>query len=134
MKLFTITSGLLGLALAIAQVAADDVTYSVIAFPGTNGNVSVSVGGQDYLLSQSSLNANLFTGTAPFGYGYRYVMSMMDKKVGVTRAAETNARSLSDGVSLTGNEFFNRSRTVYDVPALPRAYNPIYPGKRKNNN
>ncbi|KAI8973704.1 coth protein-domain-containing protein [Mycotypha africana] len=40
---------------------------------------------------------------------------------------ETATRKLAQGVTSTGNEFFNRSRTVWDVPSLPQAFNPIYP-------
>ncbi|KAI9498498.1 coth protein-domain-containing protein [Zychaea mexicana] len=40
---------------------------------------------------------------------------------------ETTQRKLKQGATATGNEFFGRSQTIYDVPDLPQAYNPIYP-------
>ncbi|KAG0164856.1 hypothetical protein DFQ28_009623 [Apophysomyces sp. BC1034] len=116
MKLWTI-SGVIGVALS-AVISAADVQYSVIAFPQPGQSVSVSVGGQDHPLKASQQHPNLFTGTAPAADTYRY---------SVNNQPEAAQRTLAKGATSTGNEFFNRSRTVYDVPALPQAYNPIYP-------
>ncbi|KAI9279635.1 coth protein-domain-containing protein [Sporodiniella umbellata] len=99
-----------------------DVQYSVIAFPEGNQNVGVSVGGQVVQLQKSSAHPNIFSGAAPFGSSYQY--AIMD---GQTNHPESTTRKLAEGVTSTGNEFFNRSQTVYDVPALPQAFNPVYP-------
>lgn len=108
--------------LAFNGALAADVQYSVIAFPTGNQNVGVSVGGKTVQLQKSSVHPNIFSGTAPFGSSYQYVI--VD---GQTNTPETTTRKLADGVSSTGNEFFNRSQTVYDIPALPQAFNPVYP-------
>lgn len=124
MKLFSITSGIISVAIAsLNLVNAADVTYSVVAFPGNNETVAVSVADKDYLLQPSQLSTNLFTGVAPNApdYHYTYLTSTGAKP-------EAVVRHLADSATATGNEFFNRSRTVYDVPALPKAYNDIYPG------
>ncbi|KAI9362308.1 coth protein-domain-containing protein [Pilaira anomala] len=116
MKLITIASGLASIAFALTNAA--DVTYSVVAFPDSGDNVAVNVGGQDYPLQKSPMHGNLFTGTAPFGAEYRYT---------VGQKAENATRHLTQDATATGNEFFGRSRTLYDIPAIPRAFNPIYP-------
>lgn len=122
MKLSIISTGLISIAIALANAA--DVTYSVIAFPGSD-KVAVSVGGQEYVLQRSPINANLFTGVAPFGAEYRYAI--------VNDSGQSNnedtTRHLDESATSTGNEFFGRSKTIHNIPALPRAYNPIYPGK-----
>ncbi|KAI9362311.1 coth protein-domain-containing protein [Pilaira anomala] len=117
MKLVTIATCLASIAFIFTNAA--DVTYSVIAFPGRNDSiVVVNVGGQDFPLQKSPLHDNLFTGTAPFGPEYRY-------KVG--QNVENITRHLAENVASTGNEFMNRSITKLDVPAIPLAYNPVYP-------
>ncbi|KAF7726856.1 hypothetical protein EC973_008363 [Apophysomyces ossiformis] len=116
MKLWTI-SGVIGITLS-ALVASADVQYSVVAFPQSGQTVSVSAGGQTYPLKPSQQHPNLFTGSAPAADTYRYI---------VNNQPEATQRTLAKGATSTGNEFFNRSRTVYDVPSLPQAYNPIYP-------
>lgn len=113
--------------LAFNGALAADVQYSVIAFPTGNQNVGVSVGGKTVQLQKSSVHPNIFSGTAPFGSSYQYVI--VD---GQTNTPETTTRKLADGVSSTGNEFFNRSQTVYDIPALPQAFNPVYPSNLFN--
>ncbi|KAI7873215.1 coth protein-domain-containing protein, partial [Mucor mucedo] len=120
MKISLVTTGLI--TIAIAFVHAADVTYSVIAFPGSD-KVGVQVAGQDYPLQRSPMHANLFTGIAPFAAEYRYTIL---NSQGQAQPEETT-RHLDDAATTTGNEFFGRSKTVYDIPALPRAYNPIYP-------
>jgi opacity protein-like surface antigen len=122
MKLFTITTGFISIVIAIVNAA--DVTYSVIAFPKANENVGVSVGNQDYPLQKSPENANLFTGNAPFGAEYKYTIITSNGN-----KPENTTRQLAETTTATGNEFFGRSKTLYDIPALPRAYNPIYPRK-----
>lgn len=112
--------------LAFSGVLAADVQYSVIAFPTGNQTIGVSVGGQTVQLQKSSVHPNIFSGAAPFGSTYQYVI--MD---GQSNTPESTTRKLADGVVSTGNEFFNRSQTVYNVPALPQAFNPIYPSKKK---
>ncbi|KAG2212783.1 hypothetical protein INT46_002111 [Mucor plumbeus] len=108
--------------LALSGVFAADVQYSVIAFPTGNQGVSVSVGGQTIALKKSDVHPNIFSGTAPSGETYQYVITD-----GQTNTPETTTRKLAQGVTSTGNEFFNRTQTVWNVPSLPQAYNPIYP-------
>ncbi|KAI9006564.1 coth protein-domain-containing protein [Phycomyces nitens] len=119
MKLWTFTSLI---SIAVSAISAADVQYSVVAFPKTGETVGVSVGGQVYNLASSTFHSNLFTGSAPFGDTYQYVLSS-----GATNTPEPSTRSLAQGASSTGNEFYGRSKTVYDVPSLPQAYNPVYP-------
>ncbi|KAG0951208.1 hypothetical protein G6F57_001778 [Rhizopus arrhizus] len=126
MKVLTISTLV---TLAFSSALAADVQYSVIAFPSGNQNVGVSVGGKVVPLSKSSVHPNLFSGTAPFGSSYQYVM--ID---GQSQTAESTQRQLADGVTSTGNEFFNRTKTVYNVPGLPQAFNPIYPTLMTNMN
>ncbi|KAL7332918.1 hypothetical protein PS15p_201895 [Mucor circinelloides] len=108
--------------LACSGVLAADVQYSVIAFPTGNQGVSVSVGGQTVALKKSDVHPNIFTGTAPSGETYQYILTD-----GQTNTPESTTRKLAQGVTATGNEFFNRTQTVWNVPSLPQAYNPIYP-------
>ncbi|KAL0092755.1 secreted coth spore-coat protein domain-containing protein [Phycomyces blakesleeanus] len=119
MKLWTYTSLF---SIAVSAISAADVQYSVVAFPKSGETVGVSVGGQVYNLASSTFHSNLFTGSAPAGDTYQYVLSS-----GSAATPETTTRSLAQGASSTGNEFYGRSKTVYDVPSLPQAYNPIYP-------
>ncbi|KAI9284441.1 coth protein-domain-containing protein [Umbelopsis sp. AD052] len=115
MKLLT------GLAfIASAVYAAADVQYSVVAFPAGGQSVSVSVGGQQYPLANSAQYPNIFSGSAPSGNTYQYVLT------GTNGAPESTTRNLASGTTKTGNEFFNRTQTVYSVPGLPQAFNPIY--------
>lgn len=122
MKLLAITTGLVSIAFAFTNAA--DVTYAVIAFPGASDSVAVSVAGQDYPLQKSPMSGNLFTGVAPHGAEYRYTIIGSNGQ-----KAENTTRHLDESATTTGNEFFGRSRTVYDIPSLPRAFNPVYPGK-----
>lgn len=110
--------------LACSGVLAADVQYSVIAFPTGNQGVSVSVGGQTVALKKSDVHPNIFTGTAPSGETYQYVLTD-----GQTNTPESTTRKLAQGATATGNEFFNRTQTVWNVPSLPQAYNPVYPSK-----
>ncbi|RCH81917.1 hypothetical protein CU098_002285, partial [Rhizopus stolonifer] len=84
--------------------------------------ISVSVGGKTVALQKSNLHPNIFTGTAPFGDTYQYVITD-----GQNNQPESTTRKLAQGATSTGNEFFNRSQTIYNVPGLPQAYNPQYP-------
>ncbi|RCH79919.1 hypothetical protein CU098_003803, partial [Rhizopus stolonifer] len=81
------------------------------------------INNNQYPLQQSSLNENLFSGIAPYGaqYRYSYITSSGQTAESVTR------QLAGESVVATGNEFFNRSKTVYDVPEFPKAYNPVYP-------
>lgn len=115
MKLLT---GLAFIASAVYAVA--DVQYSVVAFPASGQSVSVSVGGQQYPLANSAQYPNIYTGSAPSGSTYQYVLT------GNNGAPESTTRNLASGTTKTGNEFFNRTQTVYPVPGLPQAFNPIY--------
>lgn len=117
-------AGLQILTLLSTVVLAGDVQYAVVAFPQGTQSVGVSVGGQIHPLARSQEHPNLFTGTAPAGDTYQYVLIG-----GQNNQAEPTQRKLAQGATSTGNEFFGRSQTVYDVPALPQAYNPIYPRK-----
>ncbi|KAG1473373.1 hypothetical protein G6F56_000984 [Rhizopus delemar] len=116
MKLLSIS---ICLSLVFSNVLAD-VQYSVVAFPAENQGVGVSVAGQVVALQKGSV-PNLYTGSAPFGSSYQYVLT------GQTNTVESTSRQLAEGVTSTGNEFFNRSKTIYDVPSLPQAFNPFYP-------
>lgn len=115
MKLAT---GLAVVAFALRVTA--DVTYSVVAFPSAGQSVAVSVGGQQHTLSNSPQYPNIYSGSAPSGKTYQYVLT------GNGGAPESTTRTLASGVTSTGNEFFNRTQTVYNVPGLPQAFNPIY--------
>ncbi|KAI8876577.1 hypothetical protein K501DRAFT_261925 [Backusella circina FSU 941] len=115
--------------IALSGAIAADVQYSVIAFPSSGQNVGVSVGGQTVALQQSSDHPNLFSGSAPSGDSYQYVIIN-----GQANTPETTTRKLAQGTTSTGNEFFNRSQTIYDVPDLPQAYNPYYPTLMTNLN
>ncbi|KAI8060358.1 coth protein-domain-containing protein [Gongronella butleri] len=114
MKWFTVGS-MLTMAVSLVQA---DVNYAVVAFPPSGGTVAVSVDGQTHPLSADSQVPNLFKGTAPSGSSYQYVLN---------NQPETPKRTLANGASSTGNEFFNRTHTTVDVPSLPQAYNPVYP-------
>ncbi|CDS05325.1 hypothetical protein LRAMOSA07854 [Lichtheimia ramosa] len=104
-------------------VSAGDVQYSVIAFPQGSQSVGVSIDGKIHPLDRSKQTPNLFTGAAPSpSKAYQYVL--ID---GQQNKPESSQRTLKEGTVGTGNEFFGRSQTVYDVPALPQAFNPIYP-------
>jgi hypothetical protein len=109
--------------IASAIYVAADVQYSVVAFPSGGQSVSVSVGGQQYPLTNSPQYPNLYSGSAPSGSSYQYVLT------GSNAGPETTTRTLASGASSTGNEFFNRTQTVYSVPGLPQAFNPIYDRK-----
>jgi hypothetical protein len=110
--------------LSLSGAWAADVTYSVVAFPTGNQGVSVSVGGNVVALQKSTVHPNIYSGTAPAGDSYQYVLTD-----GANKTPETTTRKLAQGITATGNEFFNRTQTVYNVPSLPQAYNPIYPSK-----
>ena len=100
---------------------ADDINYAVIAFPNESQGVGVIVDGQTHAL-EATQYPNLYQGKAPStSNSYQYVLT------GNQNQPETTQRQLKNGATSTGNEFFNRSRTVYDVPSLPQAYHPIYP-------
>lgn len=118
------------LALAFASLSlasAADVQYSVVAFP-KDQTVSVIVNGQPYPLTASSI-PNLFKGSAPYAPQYQYALTG-----GSGDVMESNVRQLAEGVTTTGNEFFNRTRTVYNVPDMPQAYHPIFPPLMSNMN
>ncbi|KAI8981416.1 coth protein-domain-containing protein [Pilobolus umbonatus] len=106
----------------LSGVLAADVQYSVVAFPSGTQGVAVVVGGQNVPLEKSATSPNIFTGLAPYGATYQYALTE-----GQTATPESTTRNLAEGVTATGNEFFNRSRTVYNVPGIPQAYNPFYP-------
>ncbi|KAI9487231.1 MAG: coth protein-domain-containing protein [Benjaminiella poitrasii] len=128
MKIFSTTLGLIGTAIALTSVNAANVTYSVVAFPGQGETVAVSINGTDYPLQTSTVSANIFTGSAPYGSEYRY--TYLD---GTNQKPESTIRQLtSTSITSTGNEFFNRSKTIYDIPELPRAYDPVYPPYKSN--
>ncbi|KAI7850225.1 coth protein-domain-containing protein [Circinella umbellata] len=104
---------------------ADDINYAVIAFPNESQGVGVSVEGQIHALEATQYR-NLYQGKAPFTSNpYQYVLT--SNSGNNQNQPESTQRQLKEGATSTGNEFFNRSRTVYDVPSLPQAYHPIYP-------
>lgn len=111
------------MAIATAAVNAADVQYAVVAFPPNGAGVAVSVAGQNHALAADSQVPNLFKGSAPSG-DYQYVLTN-----GQNSTPELPKRKLADGATSTGNEFFNRTHTTVDVPALPQAFNPVYPRK-----
>lgn len=110
--------------LALSGAWAADVTYSVVAFPQGNQGVSVSVGGQVVALQKSTVHPNIYSGNAPAGDSYQYVITD-----GANNTPESTTRKLAQGATATGNEFFNRTQTIYNIPHLPQAYNPVYPSK-----
>ncbi|KAF1807017.1 coth protein-domain-containing protein, partial [Mucor lusitanicus] len=122
--------GYLSLAVLSFQIIqAADVEYSVVAFPQDQQNVAVIVGGQAFPLTRSTEYPNIFKGVAPAGEQYQYSLTG-----GPGDVVETNLRTQQAGITATGNEFFNRTQTVYNVPALPQAYNPIYHPLQSNMN
>ncbi|KAI9305379.1 coth protein-domain-containing protein [Cunninghamella echinulata] len=108
----------------INYAIAQDVQYSVVAFPNPTQKVNVQVNGQWYPLQANANVPQLYQGSAPFSATYQYGLISDDQQ---NNAIEAYQRNLTQGTQSTGNEFFNRSRTVYDVPELPMAYHPIYP-------
>ncbi|GAN11269.1 hypothetical protein MAM1_0521c10828 [Mucor ambiguus] len=122
--------GYLSLAVLSFQfIQAADVEYSVVAFPQDQQSVAVIVGGQSYPLTRATDYPNIFKGVAPAGEQYQYSLTG-----GPGDVVETNLRVQQAGITTTGNEFFNRTQTVYNVPALPQAYNPIYHPLQSNMN
>ncbi|KAF7726932.1 hypothetical protein EC973_008227 [Apophysomyces ossiformis] len=111
-----------GLAALCVGIAAADVQYSVIAFPQGEQKVGVSINGQIHSLSPSQEHPNLYKGSAPSAETYQYVL--LD---GANNVPESTQRRLAAGAASTGNEFFNRTQSVHNIPALPTAFNPIYP-------
>ncbi|KAI8645883.1 coth protein-domain-containing protein [Parasitella parasitica] len=123
MKFLTISSSLFALSIAsINFVTAADVTYSVVAFPEESTIVAVTIDNQNYPLKAGNLSSNLFTGVAPYAQEYHYTYLTSNGFV-----SEDVVRHLPDSATTTFNEFFNRSKTVYDIPPLPKAYDDIYP-------
>ncbi|KAI8072731.1 coth protein-domain-containing protein [Gongronella butleri] len=119
-----VTLALLTLNAVALKVLAQDVAYSVIAFPNSAQQVQVRVNDQWYPLQANAAHPNLYQGNAPAPQStYQYALTTDDHQQDVI---EHYKRTLHDP-SGTGHEFFNRSRTIYDVPALPQAYHPIYP-------
>ncbi|KAF7726934.1 hypothetical protein EC973_008229 [Apophysomyces ossiformis] len=106
----------------VFHLVAADIEYAVVAFPAANQGVGVSVAGKLYPLKKNDQIPNLFSGTAPETDTYQYALTEGQKQI-----AEIYQRKLLKGTTKTGNEFFNRSRTIYDVPELPQAYHPVYP-------
>ncbi|KAI8973705.1 coth protein-domain-containing protein [Mycotypha africana] len=119
------TTGLISLAITLlsSTVYANDVTYSVVAFPAQGEKVSVNVGNQSYPLQSSSTCPGVYTGNAPFGAEYHYALVDASGKA----TAEPFKRTLAQNSSTTGNEFFGRSKTLWDIPELPQAFPPMYP-------
>jgi hypothetical protein len=103
--------------LSLQLVYAADIEYAVVAFPQAQQSVSVIVGGQSYPLAQSPEFPNIYKGVAPSADQYQYA---------VGDVPETVPRKQQAGITTTGNEFFNRTQTIFNVPALPQAYNPVY--------
>ncbi|KAI9244477.1 coth protein-domain-containing protein [Phascolomyces articulosus] len=101
-----------------------NVQYCVVAFPNQGEGVSVSVNNQNHALKASTDHPYLFCASAPYGQVYEYVYT--DASGQVTKKEEQK-RSLPSNAASTGNEFFDRAPTVYSVPELPQAFNPIYP-------
>ncbi|KAI7890835.1 coth protein-domain-containing protein [Mucor mucedo] len=102
--------------LSLQLVKAADIEYAVVAFPQAQQSVTVVIAGQAYPLSPSAEHPNLFKGIAPSGDQYAYALG------DVTETPRTQAQ----GIASTGNEFFNRTQTLFNVPSLPQAYHPIY--------
>ncbi|KAI8986432.1 coth protein-domain-containing protein [Pilobolus umbonatus] len=115
MKTRSFTSCLALAFLSLNLVNAADVEYSVVVFPGDQP-VSVIAGDQAYSLTATEV-PNLFKGVAPYSAQYQY-------STGDIR--ESTIRSLAEGTTATGNEFFNRTKTVHVIPELPQAFHPIY--------
>lgn len=125
--------------MAPRNIMADDnqVHYSVVAFPDSGQSVGVMIehsgngdDGKVYALSASEQYPHLYSGMAPFSQVYQYALT--DATSGSVVELESEKRSLSQGASSTGNEFFGRAPTVYSVPELPQAFHPVYPRKMNN--
>lgn len=114
---------------AVTKVIAQDAQYAVVAFlPAGAQSMGVSIdGGNPHPLSASQETPQLYTGTAP-SPSQHYQYTILNDQ-GQAIATETNQRAWVNGATSTGNEFFNRSRSTYEVPSLPQAYHPIYPRK-----
>ncbi|KAI8087712.1 coth protein-domain-containing protein [Gilbertella persicaria] len=118
--------GYVGLAiLSFNLVYAADVEYSVVGFPKNQQAVAVVIGGQSYPLTQSTDSPYIYKGIAPSAEQYQYSLDNLLEPV--TRRQQV-------GITSTGNEFFNRSQTVFNVPPLPQAYHPIYQPLMSNMN
>lgn len=122
--------------MAPKSIMADDnqVHYSVVAFPDNGQSVGVMIehsssddNGKVYALSPSEQYPHLYSGMAPFSQVYQYALT--DASSGSVVELESEKRSLSQGASSTGNEFFGRAPTVYSIPELPQAFHPVYPRK-----
>ncbi|KAI8093162.1 coth protein-domain-containing protein [Halteromyces radiatus] len=98
--------------------------YAVIAFPSSEQKAGVNINGQWYTLQSSTDQPQLFEGSAPFGQTYQYGLFTDQHENDII---EHYQRTLAQGTTNTGNEFFNRSQTLYNVPPLPQVYHPIYP-------
>lgn len=123
-------------AMAPRNIMADDkeVHYSVVAFPDNGQSVGVMIehtgngdDGKVYALTASEQYPHVYSGMAPFSQVYQYALT--DATSGSVVELESEKRSLSQGASSTGNEFFGRAPTVYSVPELPQAFHPVYPRK-----
>ncbi|CAO3633993.1 unnamed protein product [Cunninghamella blakesleeana] len=120
----SIASSFIALSCLFQYTLAQDVQYAVVAFPNPSQKVSVHANGQWYPLEPKTDSPHLYQGNAPFSENYQYGLVANDQNQNVV---EAHQRKLTQGATTTGNEFFNRTRTVYDVPSLPMAYHPIYP-------
>lgn len=120
---------LLSLLLLVSDASAADTKYAVIAFPNATQGVAVTVNGQSYKLQRSNVHPNLYTGYAPSGTDYQYVI--VDSKGAVVQS-ESSMRKAEASSSSVGNEFFDRIPTLHQVPEIPQAFNPINPRKSKS--
>ncbi|KAI8967067.1 coth protein-domain-containing protein [Mycotypha africana] len=127
----TKTSGVITLAISLLScittaVQANNVTYSVVAFPSQGEQVVVNVNNQTFALAESATCMGLYTGNAPFASEYHYALVNAHGQ----QTPEKVKRSLANAnTTTTGNEFFDRSRTFWDIPEIPQAYPPIFPSK-----
>lgn len=110
---------------SIVSAQQQNITYNVIAAPGTSSNMSVAVvvDNTTYpLTAKSNEGGLLYQGEAPVAQtGYHYAILDAMQQV---NASEAFSRSpvMND---TTYNEFFNRSSNVYNVTALPQILEPI---------
>ncbi|KAG0375863.1 hypothetical protein BGX24_008567 [Mortierella sp. AD032] len=113
---------LLGLT-ACAAMAMADVTFNVVGLREDAGDsFGVMVNGKLTKLTTNTdiyplWSANVAGVNAPLTY--KYVQLEENGNIGKQEKAE---RKLPEGAIHTPNEFFDRSRTLHDLPPLPQVY------------
>lgn len=106
--------------LSIVAVNAQNITYNVIAAPGSSSQtVAVVVDDISWPLVASS--GILYQGEAPVAkQGYHYAILEENKQV-----SSSEGFSRTPVNSNTDNEFFNRPLNTYQVATLPQVLSPL---------